>query len=98
MASWVILRCEAEKPALLPMRLAGTWKQYSTKAMSQLTRIASPMAERLKRRWPYQAKVMKTLETVSSRAVRRIEPCLVMRGLYRRAGHSQVTDVTEAPG
>src|SRR5438477_461358 len=36
------------------------------------------MAERLKRRWPYQAKVMKTLETVSRRAVRTIEPCFAM--------------------
>jgi hypothetical protein len=47
------------------MRFAGTWKQYSKKAMPQLTRITFQRAEVRYFRWPYQAKVMKMLEIVS---------------------------------
>jgi len=49
-----------------PIRFAGTWKQYSTKAMSQLTVIAIHNGELLYLRWPYHAIVMKMLETVSN--------------------------------
>ena len=49
------------------MRLAGTAKQYSMKAMPQLARIASTMGEDLYLRCPYQANVMKTLEAKSIR-------------------------------
>src|SRR6266699_116523 len=52
------------------MRLAGTMKQYSMKAMPQLTRMASQSADCLYLRWPYQAKVMKMLEMVRRMAVR----------------------------
>jgi hypothetical protein len=45
-----------------PMRLAGTWKQYSMKAMPQLANIAIQRGLCLKRRWPYHANVMKTLD------------------------------------
>ena len=45
-----------------PMRLAGTWKQYSKKAMPQLTRMTFHSASWRNFRWPYQAKVMKMLE------------------------------------
>jgi hypothetical protein len=44
--------------------LAGTWKQYSKKAIDQLTRTTFQSASWRKRRWPYQAKVMKMLEMV----------------------------------
>src|SRR5574338_1194324 len=46
------------------MRLAGTAKQYSNRAIDQPTRIAVPMVQLGKRNWPYQAKVMKMLETM----------------------------------
>src|SRR5690242_18043120 len=47
------------------MRLAGTAKQYSKKAMLHPTRIAVRMVHFGKRNWPYQAKVMKMFEIVS---------------------------------
>src|SRR5437764_1346541 len=50
--------------------LAGTWKQYSKKAIPQLTKITFQRAELRYLRWPYQAKVMKRLEIVNSRMVR----------------------------
>src|SRR5260370_14476426 len=52
------------------MRFAGTWKQYSKKAIPQLTMIAFHRASLRNFKWPYQAKVMKILETVSNRIVR----------------------------
>src|ERR1041384_5684997 len=52
------------------MRLAGTWKQYSKNAMPQLARITFQSASLRYLRWPYQAKVMKTLEMVSRTMVR----------------------------
>src|SRR5580658_2196871 len=51
------------------MRLAGTWKQYSAKAISQLTTITLNKGAWRYLRWPYQAKVMKILERVSNRIV-----------------------------
>ena len=44
------------------MRFAGTWKQYSPKAISQLTTIASTSGADLCFKCPYQAKVMNVLE------------------------------------
>src|SRR3954470_21674384 len=49
----------------LPQRLAGTASQYSKKAMPQLARVTSTSELCLNLRWPYQAKVMKTLEANS---------------------------------
>ena len=43
------------------MRLAGTCKQYSKKAMPQLANTTIHSGDYLKRRWPYHAKVMNTL-------------------------------------
>ena len=48
------------------MRLAGTASQYSKKAMPQLTITAIHKGFEVWLRWPYQAKVMKTLEASSS--------------------------------
>jgi hypothetical protein len=53
-----------------PMRLAGTWKQYSKKAIPQLARITFQRASLRYLRWPYQAKVMKIFEIVRRRIVR----------------------------
>ena len=50
----------------LPMRLAGTMKQYSRNAKPQLAMIASHSGLPLNLRWPYQARFMKTLEMVRS--------------------------------
>src|SRR5580700_1737187 len=52
------------------MRLAGTWKQYSKKAIIQLITITLNNGTSRYFRWPYQAKVMKILETVSRAMVR----------------------------
>ena len=49
------------------MRLAGTAKQYSMSAMPQLARMTPASGTSLKRRWPYHAVVMKTLEQISIR-------------------------------
>src|SRR5438128_7558109 len=51
------------------MRLAGTWKQYSRKAINQLTPMAAHIARSLYFKWPYQAKVMKMLEMIRRKAV-----------------------------
>src|SRR4051794_18691668 len=54
------------------MRLAGTAKQYSNKAMPQETRMASPMPQPGRFRWPYQAKVITMFEPTSSSGVSRL--------------------------
>jgi hypothetical protein len=46
---------------------AGTAKQYSTKAMLQLARMASYNGVDGYFSWPYQAKVINTLETTRRR-------------------------------
>src|SRR5260370_15388400 len=51
------------------MRFAGTWKQYSRKAISQLTTIAAIRGDRRYFRWPYHAIVMKIFEQIRSRTV-----------------------------
>jgi hypothetical protein len=53
-----------------PMRFAGTWKQYSKKAIPQLTRITFQSAEVRYFKWPYQANVMKIFEMVRRTIVR----------------------------
>src|SRR5436305_7355222 len=62
----MVLSCAAEYTAL-PQRLAGTASQYSKKAMPQLAMTTSGSGLPLNFRWPYQAKVMKTLEANSIR-------------------------------
>jgi len=53
-----------------PMRLAGTCSRYSNSATPQLTRAAVYQGVLARFfRWPYQAKVMKTLLAISSRTV-----------------------------
>src|SRR6185295_16449680 len=51
------------------MRFAGTWKQYSTKAIPQLARITIHRGESLYLRCPYQAIVMNILDTVNRKIV-----------------------------
>src|ERR1700704_2192468 len=65
----MVLSCAALN-SYEPMRLAGTWKQYSKKAMPQLARRTFQIASLRYLRWPYQAKVMKIFEMVSRRIVR----------------------------
>src|ERR1700726_2701564 len=65
----MVLSCAALN-SYEPMRLAGTWKQYSKKAMPQLARMTFQSASLRYFRWPYQAKVMKIFEMVSRRIVR----------------------------
>ena len=52
------------------MRFAGTWKQYSKKAIPQLTTITFQSASLRNFKWPYHAMVMKMFEMVSNRIVR----------------------------
>src|SRR5258708_30589513 len=59
------------------MRFAGTWKQYSAKAMSQLITMTLNSGAWRYFRWPYQAKVMKMLERVRSRIVVMRICCLI---------------------
>src|SRR5690606_22428949 len=59
------LSCGAEYTAA-PIRLAGTIRQYSKKAMPQLTRITVNSGAERYFGCPYQAKVMNTLEPTSS--------------------------------
>ena len=53
---------------MCPQRLAGTAKQYSTKAMPQLATTTSHSGLSVNFRCPYQANVMKTLE-INSRTM-----------------------------
>src|SRR6267378_6891335 len=53
-----------------PIRLAGTWKQYSKKAIPQLMTITFHSATLRYFKCPYQANVIKTFEMVSRRIVR----------------------------
>jgi hypothetical protein len=48
----------------------GTWKQYSKKAITQLTRMTFQSASLRNFRWPFHAKVIKMLEMVRNRIVR----------------------------
>ena len=53
-----------------PMRLAGTCRRYSNRAIPQLTIAARYHgAVFMLRRWPYQANVMKTFEAIKSSVV-----------------------------
>lgn len=56
-----------------PMRLAGTWKQYSNRAMPQLSSTMASMPKRssldLNAMWPYQASVMKAFDRTSRATV-----------------------------
>src|SRR5712691_7225633 len=63
------------------MRFAGTWKQYSKKAIPQLARMTFQSASLRNFKWPYHAKVMKILDTMSNRIVRirKGAPCTVPR-------------------
>src|ERR1700732_3152391 len=67
----MVLSCAVEN-SYEPMRFAGTWKQYSKNAMPQLARMTFHSASLRYLRWPYQAKVMKIFDMVSSKIVRTI--------------------------
>src|SRR5258707_5646026 len=66
------------------MRFAGTWKQYSKKAMPQLAKTTFHSASLRYLRWPYHANVMKMFESMSKRIVRtivsRTSHCFVVSG------------------
>src|SRR6476620_9789306 len=68
MISWIVLSCAALN-VWLPMRLAGTWKQYSKKAMPQLIIVTFHNGTFWYLRCPYHAKVIKILEISSRRMV-----------------------------
>src|ERR1700719_3108715 len=61
------------------MRLAGTWKQYSANAVSQLITMTLNSGAWRYFRCPYQAKVMKMLDSVRSRIVVMQVCCLIQR-------------------
>src|ERR1700720_28692 len=63
------------------MRFAGTWKQYTKKATPQLARTTFQSGSPRNFKWPYHAKVMKILDTMSNRIVRirKGAPCTVPR-------------------
>src|ERR1700674_251142 len=65
----MVLSCAALN-SYEPMRLAGTWKQYSKKAIPQLMTITFQSATLRNFRWPYHANVMKIFEMVRRRIVR----------------------------
>lgn len=56
-------------PSNTPFRLAGTIKQYSKKAIPQLSRIAFHSGMPFSFKKPYQANVMKILEAISKEIV-----------------------------
>src|SRR5260221_1295485 len=65
----MVLSCAALN-SYEPIRFAGTWKQYSKKAMPQLMAITFQSATLRNFKWPYHANVIKILETVRRRIVR----------------------------
>src|SRR5258708_28779497 len=75
------------------MRFAGTWKQYSAKAIIQLITMTLNSGAWRYFRWPYQANVMKMLERVRSRiVVMRI--CCLIRGFVCTPPSSGATGVS----
>ncbi len=76
MTSWMVFSC-AKVNSYEPMRFAGTWKQYSANAMSQLMTITLNSGAWRYFKWPYQAIVMKMLERVNSRIVIMRICCLI---------------------
>src|SRR3954464_8648971 len=65
--SWIVLSCAALK-VWLPSRLAGTWKEYSKKAIPQLMSVTFHNGTFWYLRCPYHANVMKMLE-IRSRTI-----------------------------
>ena len=75
MTSWITFNCQMVKGPPLPSNpilLAGTIAIYSKSAIIQLNRmilkrpILANQLYSLNFRWPYQAKVIKTLDTISN--------------------------------
>jgi len=73
--SWITFSWTSVKePPLLtyPIRLAGTWKQYSKNAIPQLIRITANKPRFLSElislnfRWPYHAKVINVFDSIKS--------------------------------
>src|SRR5271154_2119205 len=61
----IVLSCAGEYTAL-PNRLAGTARQYSTKASAQLMRMTRNNGTSLNRRCQYHAVVMKMLDPTNN--------------------------------
>lgn len=61
--------------SLKPMRLAGTWKKYSNKAIPQLMRITEISGNELNHlnslnfKWPYHANVINVFDKISKTIV-----------------------------
>jgi len=64
MTSWMFFNC-ASVNCECPHLFAGRWKQYSTKAISQLMTITFPRGEHSYFKRPYHAIVIKIFETES---------------------------------
>src|ERR1041385_3038064 len=77
--SWIVLSCAALN-VWMPMRLAGTSKQYSKKAIPQLMSVTFHNGTFWYFKWPYHAKVIKILERIKN----------TMVNIYRPLSHSQV--------
>src|SRR4051794_31688646 len=67
----MIFNCPTVIPPCSPRRFPGTWKQYSKNAIPQLSSTINSSGPCLAwgnhLRWPYQANVINTLETMSKR-------------------------------
>jgi hypothetical protein len=69
--------------------LAGTASQYSTKAMPQLASTTVGSGLSLNFRWPYQAKVMKTLDANSIRIGSSVGETVGIDVLLQKCGAAQ---------
>ena len=76
--SWITFSCMSDNGPpfpIYPMRLAGTWKQYSASAIPQLIRIMAINGSDWNHfmdtnfKCPYHAKVIKTFDSMSSKTV-----------------------------
>ena len=67
----ITLSCGAEIQPSLPHRFAGTWKQYSRNAISQLATMTFHSAAFSNFKCPYHAIVMNKLEAMSKAVVMR---------------------------
>lgn len=101
--SWITLSCQRLKGppfSVNPIRLAGTWKQYSNKAMPQLIKIMAskprfcPQLICLNFKCPYHANVIKVFDITKSPMVKRaffilnILPQRNVKFLKRKCPHS----------
>jgi hypothetical protein len=96
--SWIVLSCAALN-VWMPIRLAGTWKQYSKKAIPQLMSVTFHSCTFWYFKWPYHAKVIKILERIKNTMVNIRGPYPIPRSAEDSSGvpHTRQMTAEQSP-